>query len=178
VTVRHPLAPHRHDVSSRAWSFYANVVAASPLLSGRSRAVLYRRLGIRTQTDDIAPACYFHSSGIDIGADTLINHGCHFENVAPVAIGADCALGMRCMIVTSTHEVGRRSRRSGAWGVLPVRVEDGCWIGAGTIILPGVTVGAGCVLAAGAVVREDCLPDGLYAGVPARRVRDLDPGER
>ena len=38
----------------------------------------------------------------------------------------------------------------------------------------GVTVGDGCVLAAGAVVTGDCEPDGLYAGVPARRVKDLD----
>ena len=33
-------------------------------------------------------------------------------------------------------------------------------------------------MAAGAVVRESCDPDGpLYAGVPARRVRDLEPDE-
>jgi maltose O-acetyltransferase len=32
------------------------------------------------------------------------------------------------------------------------------------------------VIAAGAVVTEDCAPDGLYAGVPARRIRDLDEG--
>jgi maltose O-acetyltransferase len=42
-------------------------------------------------------------------------------------------------------------------------------------VLPGVTVGDGCVIAAGAVVNADCQPDGLYAGVPARRVRDLEP---
>jgi maltose O-acetyltransferase len=40
-------------------------------------------------------------------------------------------------------------------------------------VLPGVTIGAGCAVAAGAVVTADCEPDGLYAGVPARRVRDL-----
>ena len=42
-------------------------------------------------------------------------------------------------------------------------------------VLPGVTVGAGCVVAAGAVVRESCDAHGLYAGVPAVRVRDLEP---
>ncbi|WP_249354641.1 DapH/DapD/GlmU-related protein [Rhodococcus sp. USK13] len=53
-------------------------------------------------------------------------------------------------------------------------VGDGCWIGAGAIILPGVTVGEGCVVGAGAVVTRDCSPNGLYVGSPARRVRDLD----
>jgi acetyltransferase-like isoleucine patch superfamily enzyme len=40
-------------------------------------------------------------------------------------------------------------------------------------VLPGVTVAAGCVTAAGAVVAADTEPDGLYAGVPATRIRDL-----
>jgi hypothetical protein len=39
--------------------------------------------------------------------------------------------------------------------------------------LPGVVIGPGCVIAAGAVVVSDCKPNGLYAGVPARRLRDL-----
>ena len=40
--------------------------------------------------------------------------------------------------------------------------------------MPGVTIGEGCIVAAGAVVTKDCESHGLYAGVPARRIRDLD----
>jgi maltose O-acetyltransferase len=40
--------------------------------------------------------------------------------------------------------------------------------------MPGVTIGDGCTIASGAVVTRDCEPDGMYAGVPARRVKDLD----
>lgn len=58
--------------------------------------------------------------------------------------------------------------------MMTTTVGDGCWIGANATILPGVTVAPGCVIAAGAVVTKDTEPDGLYAGVPARRVRDLD----
>jgi maltose O-acetyltransferase len=55
-----------------------------------------------------------------------------------------------------------------------VSVGNGSWLGTGVTVLPGVTIGEGCVIAAGAVVTADCAPDGLYAGVPARRIRDLD----
>jgi acetyltransferase-like isoleucine patch superfamily enzyme len=124
-------------------------------------------------TDLIGPACYFHSSDIHIGPRTLLNHGVHIENVAPVEIGADCAFGMYVTLLTSTHAIGPHSARAGAWSVAPIRVRDGCWLGARVTVLPGVTIGAGCVVAAGAVITESCSEDGLYAGVPARRLKDL-----
>jgi acetyltransferase-like isoleucine patch superfamily enzyme len=39
------------------------------------------------------------------------------------------------------------------------------------MLLPGVVLGDDVVVAAGAVVNRDCVAGGLYAGVPARRVR-------
>ena len=171
--MRNPLRPHSSAAGSRAWSFYVNVLGASPLLTGEGRMRLYRRAGIDTNTPSIGPACYFHSHAIRIAAGTLVNHGCHFENIAAVEIGTGCALGMRVMVITSTHRLGDARRRAGEWEARPVRIEDGCWIGAGAILLPGVAVGEGCVVAAGAVVHESCEPDGLYGGVPARRLEDL-----
>jgi acetyltransferase-like isoleucine patch superfamily enzyme len=42
------------------------------------------------------------------------------------------------------------------------------------VVLPGVEIGAGCVIAAGSVVVKNTEPDGLYAGVPATRKKELD----
>lgn len=47
-------------------------------------------------------------------------------------------------------------------------------MGQNAVITAGVTIGEGCVIAAGAVVVHDCAPHGVYAGVPAQRIRDLD----
>jgi maltose O-acetyltransferase len=164
------------SVLSRRWAFAVNSLAASPLLSPAARARIYRRRGLEVDDATIFPRCYFHSGNVRIGASALVNHGCHVENVARVEIGDRTALGMFVRILTSTHEVGDHEARAGAWNVHPVSIGAGCWIGAGTTVLPGVTIGDGCVVAAGAVVRDDCDPDGLYAGVPARRVADLEAG--
>jgi maltose O-acetyltransferase len=85
---------------------------------------------------------------------------------------------MGVMILTSEHALGPHERRGGEVVGTPVRVGDGCWIGARAVLLPGATVGDGCVIAAGADVRGDCEPDTLYAGVPARPVRRLDDEPR
>ena len=47
------------------------------------------------------------------------------------------------------------------------------WLGARVVVLPGVQVAPGCIVGAGAVVTRDTEPDGVYVGVPARRIRDL-----
>jgi maltose O-acetyltransferase len=161
------------NATSRRWSWYVNVLGASPLLRGKDRRRLLRSAGLDVHTNRIGPACYFHSHAISVGPKTLLNHGVHIENAERVDIGAACSLGMYVTVLTSMHETGPHSGRAGAWSAAPVRIEDGCWIGARTTILPGLTIGAGCIVAAGAVVTEDCAEDGLYAGVPARRVKDL-----
>lgn len=108
-----------------------------------------------------------------IGQGTFVNYGCMFNTTAPITLGQNCDIGMNVLFVTSSHELGPAERRAGAATADPIEIGDGTWIGANAVILPGVTVGAGCVIAAGAVVVRDCDANGLYAGVPARKVRSL-----
>jgi maltose O-acetyltransferase len=162
------------NATSRYWSWYVNSFAASSLLRGRERQAVYRQAGMTVDTDLIGPGCYFHTANVKIGAGALINNGCFIENVAAVAIGAGARLGMQVTVITSDHEIGPPEMRSGTWTRKPVSIGRGTWVGAGATILPGVSVGSGCVIAAGAVVNRDCEPNGLFAGVPAKRVRDLD----
>jgi chloramphenicol O-acetyltransferase type B len=58
-------------------------------------------------------------------------------------------------------------------------IQDDAWIGAGSIILPGVTIGEGAVVAAGSVVTKDVPSYTVVAGVPARPIKriDLEKGE-
>lgn len=133
-------------------------------------------MGMDVRTDPwlIRSGTRFMGPHLTVGERSFINHDCFFENEQErVTIGADCKVGMRVLFCTASHEVGPSSRRGGVEIKAPIKVEDGVWIGADSTILPGVTIGRGCIVAAGAVVATDCEPDGLYAGVPARRIRDL-----
>ena len=134
---------------------------------------LLRLSGVKTDAWNIGPRCYFGTNEVVIGRGTFVNRGCVFDAMAPIRIGERCALGMEVMFITSTHPVAGHERRAGDVEGKPVIIGDGCWIGARATILPGVSVGAGSVIAAGAVVVSDCDPDTVYAGVPARPVRDL-----
>ncbi|MEX5631242.1 acyltransferase [Parafrankia sp. FMc2] len=139
------------------------------------RAQLLARTGMRVTDSAISAGCWFGGRNVSIGPRTYVNHGCFFDSFADITIGADCHLGMQVLLCTSTHRPGTGRSRAGALTGRPIVIGDGCWIGARATIMPGVTVHDGCVIAAGAVVTADCAADGVYAGIPARRVRDLPP---
>jgi acetyltransferase-like isoleucine patch superfamily enzyme len=51
------------------------------------------------------------------------------------------------------------------------RIERNCFIGAGSMIMPGVTVGEGSIVAAGAIVTKDVPPHSIVGGNPATVIR-------
>lgn len=61
---------------------------------------------------------------------------------------------------------------SGRDNLKPTHIGKDCWIGAKSIILTGVRIGDGVIVAAGSVVTKDLDSYGVYAGVPAKKIKD------
>jgi maltose O-acetyltransferase len=150
-----------------------NWVAASRLTPRTLRYLIYRAAGIQLGTRNIAAGCFIGGPDLSIGRKCFVNHDCFFDVSARIEIGDGCYLGMQTLICTSSHEIGDSARRAGRLYSEPVHIGRGVWIGARATILPGVRIGDGCVIGAGSTVLRDCKPDSLYAGTPARFVREL-----
>jgi acetyltransferase-like isoleucine patch superfamily enzyme len=110
---------------------------------------------------------------IEIGDNVFINADCYFDAAANIEIGTGVRIADHVRLITSSHQVGLKSRRAGEGLAKPIHIGEGAWIGSSSLILPGVTVASGCIIGAGSVVAKSTDSDGLYLGVPARRVRDL-----
>lgn len=143
------------------------------------RIAAMRALGYRVRKDTAiwSGAC-FMSKRFSVGAQVFINVGFFYDGHSELRIGDNVRIGQFVRVITATHEIGPPHQRCIMEAVgKPVEIRDGCWIGAGVTLLPGVTIERGCVIAAGAVVTRSTAPDGLYAGAPARLIRQL-PAER
>ena len=59
-------------------------------------------------------------------------------------------------------------------------IGDDCLIGMGATILDNAVVPPGCIIAANALVLSNARlePDSVYAGVPAKKVKDVPPEQR
>ncbi|MEU2349040.1 acyltransferase [Modestobacter sp. NPDC049651] len=161
-----------------ARNLWFNRVAASFAVPKVLRRSLYQAGGMQVDTYAISPMLRVEGDprNVRIGARTYFNLGCYIEAVAPVEFGVDCAIGMQALFITSDHRApdGWQQEATG----LPVRIGDRVWIGARAMVLPGVTIGDDVIVAAGAVVAGDCAPGGVYAGIPARRIREVTGSEQ
>jgi maltose O-acetyltransferase len=73
------------------------------------------------------------------------------------------------------------NRREGLTWVAPVTIGERAFVGADSLILPGVSIGADAVVAAGSVVSRDVAAGTIVGGVPAQpigTVADLDAERR
>jgi maltose O-acetyltransferase len=160
--------------------FVVNTLLASIVVPASARVAVLRALGMRIgDGTTIRPRCFLANTdianlaNITIGPHSFVNSKCFFECQDTITVGARVSLAMDVLLCTAGHDVGSAAERAGHSFRAPIVIGDGCWLGARSTVLPGVTIGDGCVIAAGAVVTGDCEPNGLYVGIPARRVRDL-----
>ena len=148
-----------------------------PIVPTKCRMFFLRRLGVNASASAvIAPGVFLGSNKLTILEHGFVNYGCFLDGAAPIYLGRYVRLGPRVSLLTGTHKYSKNRIRRGPDSLPlnePIIIEDGAWIGLGSIIMPGVTIATGCVIAAGSVVLRSTAPNGLYAGNPAQRIKDL-----
>jgi acetyltransferase-like isoleucine patch superfamily enzyme len=109
-------------------------------------------------------------ANIRIGDKTRI-HGTCIHAYQSVTIGNNCLIAANCQIFdgnghdTSFPNVENRINTTGA--SKPIVIEDNVWIGANSVVLPGVTIGQGSVISVNSVVTKDIPPMVIAGGNPA-----------
>lgn len=112
---------------------------------------------------------------LEIGDNTWVGYQTLIAASSKVVIGANCDIAPRVYIGTGTHLIDVNANHVAAQDTSKdVRIGDGCWLCANSIILPGVEIGNKCVVAAGAVVARSFHEEKiLIAGIPAERKKSL-----
>ncbi|WP_369962821.1 DapH/DapD/GlmU-related protein [Leifsonia sp. EB34] len=139
------------------------------------RLAILRVCGVRVGRATILSGSIFRASELTIGDGVFINHRCIVDG-GRIDIGTNAYIGPQVTLAGGTHGIGGSTKRASDDRTEPIVVGDGSWVGANVVVLAGVTIAPGCVIGAGAVVTRSTEPDGVYVGVPARRIRTLASG--
>jgi acetyltransferase-like isoleucine patch superfamily enzyme len=147
-------------------------------LWGKPRIVNEGRLVIGDKVrlgSDLAPIELAAGPGgeLIIGSQTFINFGTSIVAMQYVQIGMDCQIGPYCMVMDNSYHHVEPELRHVPPPSEPVVIGDNVWLGARTIVLPGVTIGSHSVIAAGSVVTKDIPERTLAGGVPAKIIKSI-----
>lgn len=147
----------------------------------RPSEVEYREKIIHKVFAEVGNNCYieppFHANwgcNMHVGNNFYSNFNLTVVDDADIYIGDNVMIAPNVVIATGTHPICPKLREKGYQYNLPVHIGNRVWIGAGTIILPGVTIGDDSVIGAGSVVTKN-IPSGVVAvGNPCRVLREIN----
>ena len=120
---------------------------------------------------------------IFVGDKVIINMNCTFVDNNRIDIGNNVLIAPNVQIYTATHSIKINERMVHEWSeseeicrtyALPVKIEDGVWIGGGSIILPGVIIGQNSVIGAGSVVTHSIPANCVAVGNPCRVIKQIN----
>lgn len=111
---------------------------------------------------------------ITIGDYSAVNAFTTVYGQGGVTIGKGVGIASNCTITPVNHNFDRLDipRREQGITKKGIVIEDDVWIGAGVVIVDGVTISKGSIIGAGSVVTKNTEKDGVYVGVPARKIRN------
>ena len=156
--------------------------------TGEREAILRELFG--SMGDSVHVDIDFHceyGKHIFIGDKVIINMNCTFVDNNRIDIGSNVLIASNVQIYTATHSTKVSERMVQNWSegeeicrtyALPVKIEDGVWIGGGAILLPGVIIGRNSVIGAGSVVTRSIPANCVAVGNPCRVIKQIESDEK
>jgi len=105
---------------------------------------------------------------LEIGSHVWIGENVWIDNLAKVKIGNHVSLSQGALLLCGNHNFKKE-----AFDLIvgEINLEDGVWIGAKSIVAPGVTCKSHSVLSVNSVAVKDLDEYSIYQGNPAKEIR-------
>lgn len=154
-----------------AWYFTNVLFFINPLnpFSG-IKVCLLRLFGARIGTGVTVKPCVNvkYPWLLEVGDYSWIGENVWIDNLAKVKIGNNVCISQGAMLLCGNHNY---KKTTFDLMIGEITLEDGSWIGAQSVVCPGVTVHTHAVLSVGSVACRDLEAYGVYQGSPAVKVR-------
>ena len=117
------------------------------------------------------PVTVVEPNKVKMGKNSIIMNNALLMASGGIEIGDCTMVAAHAKLISNDHDLYDRSILT----MLPIKIGNHVWVGAGATILKGVTVGDHAIIGGGSVVNKDVPPYAVVVGNPARVVKYLDP---
>lgn len=149
--------------------------ATRPLEQEKRETLLKEMFG------DIGEGCYieppFHANWagkhVHFGNNVYANFNLTLVDDTDIYVGDKVMFGPNVTVATAGHPIDPELRYQAMQYNIPVHIGENVWIGANSVVLPGVTIGDNSVIGAGSVVTKDIPANVVAVGNPCRVLREI-----
>ncbi|WP_434355630.1 sugar O-acetyltransferase [Parasalinivibrio latis] len=113
-----------------------------------------------------------------LGKGVYANFNLTLVDDTHIYIGDHVMIGPNVTLATAGHPIEPGLRRKVAQFNIPIHIGNNVWIGANSVVLPGVTIGDNSVIGAGSVVTKDIPANMVAIGNPCRVLREIGEKDR
>lgn len=110
---------------------------------------------------------------LDIGDYVWLGEGVWIDNLAMVRIKDNVCISQGAYLLTGNHDYTDASFQLIVKGI---SLEKGVWVGAMSVVCPGVSMAEHSILSVSSVLQSDTEPYGIYRGNPAVKIRERNIG--
>jgi len=105
---------------------------------------------------------------LTIGDNSWIGEGVWIDNIDEIIIGKNVCISQGVYLVSAGHNYRKESFNLVTKKIV---IENGVWLGAKSIVAPGVRCKEGSILSLGSVARNDLESNYIYQGNPAQKYK-------
>ncbi|WP_106769399.1 sugar O-acetyltransferase [Paenibacillus faecalis] len=111
---------------------------------------------------------------VHFGHDVYANFNLTLVDDCDIFVGDHVLFGPNVTVSAGTHPIHPKLRSKQAQYNVPIHIGNNVWIGANSVILPGVHIGENTVIGAGSVVTKDIPANVVAVGNPCRVIREIN----
>ena len=105
---------------------------------------------------------------LEVGNNCWLGENVWIDNLAYVKIGNNVCISQGAMLLCGNHNYKKETFDLIIGEII---LEDGCWVGAKSVVCPGVTLAVNSVLSVCSVAQRNLEANRIYQGNPARGIR-------
>lgn len=106
---------------------------------------------------------------LSIGDYSWIGENVWIDSLDQINIGKNVCISQGALLLCGNHNY---KKETFDLMIAPINIEDGAWIGAKTVVCPGVHVASHAVLTVGSVATKNLEPYSINSGNPAVKIKN------
>lgn len=134
---------------------------------------------------EIGENCYieppFHANwggkNVHFGNEVYANFNLTMVDDCDIFVGNNVLFGPNVTVSAGTHPIHPELRSKQAQYNVSIHIGNNVWVGASSVILPGVHIGDNSVIGAGSVVIKDIPANVVAVGNPCRVLREINEND-